>query len=56
MRQALDGLLEEGSQLVDIIDTKRDEQQPQPVLTVRVTHFVDAKTCVGVCWRARARR
>ena len=51
MRQALDGLLEEGSQLVDLIDTKRDEQQPQPVLTVRVTHFVDAKTCVGVSWR-----
>jgi shikimate O-hydroxycinnamoyltransferase len=37
-------------ELVEVIDAKRAVTAGTPVLTVRVTHFVDGKSCLGVCW------
>ncbi len=47
MRRLFDG---EAETLVDAIDAKRALAEGAPVLTVRVIHFADEKTCVGVCW------
>lgn len=40
----------EAQTLVDAIDAKRALAKGEPVFTVRVIHFADEKTCVGVCW------
>lgn len=44
--------LHDGEQrkLVDVLDVRRNLARGEPVLTVRVSHFSDDKTCVGVCW------
>jgi hypothetical protein len=35
--------------LIDLIDPKRAIAKGEPVLTVRITQFTDAKSCLGVC-------
>jgi len=37
-------------ELVDPIEGRRALRGDLPLLTVRITHFADGKSCLGVCW------